>query len=177
MSKRFGRNQRRKARALISHLQESVEQDSQLIRVMNEQIEHGHYKMARVAQAVGRNAVISGEWSLVQLDSAAANAAWHNGYFELKLDRGEPMPAAFDPINPFVYQDTGFQTEMMHLLKVQAVRDLVRREVKCEVQLGAAKVCYCFSASVLRNASRQELQEVISKEVTRAVVDAVINAR
>ncbi|SEH89241.1 hypothetical protein [Paraburkholderia hospita] len=150
MSKRYGRNQKRRARERIAALEENgVRLRNAYARRTAENADltdHVQY----VASVLGHMSILSGE-SLHHTD----------GDDGMRLHVHNPLsflPGSLD-------ESEVAMMEIMRLLDVSAVRDMAKRSIHAIVHVGREQSCYAISETTLRSMSREQLAHFLTRKV------------
>lgn len=153
MSKRFGRNQRRRARERIAYLERSHAHMREGAALRERQIEDMREHLHYVAATLGHmNVLAAGELHEVE------------GRDRMQLAPSRPYRSTFDPAA--IMDPTEFAcAEIMRLLDVKAVHDMASRAVHTIVHLADKKVAYGISETALRTMPREALRKLLERQV------------
>ena len=150
MSKRFGRNQRRRAREQIERFASMYMEQQRINRRQVRDIADLQEHVRYVASTLGHMSILAGE-SLQHAD----------GYDGMQLHVHNPLsflPGALD-------ESEVAMMEIMRLLDVEAVRDMARRSIHAIVHVGREQACYAISETTLRSMSREQLAHFLTRKV------------
>lgn len=161
MSRRYGRNQRRRARECIAELEAELAQakvrNVALLAekyILLNRIEKAEDFQREVAQIVGREAIIAG--APVVLDYR----------YNRKTDQDciEIIPRqlfSFASRSADYAEIEAVRRETLHLLDVTAVADVMRHQMQAYVKLADGAIAYGISATALRRMTDAELRRHI----------------
>jgi hypothetical protein len=160
MSKRFGRNQRRRAREALAA---QVEQTTAAREEAQDRLSMYHYERQKsaemrrffkdVARRVGEQAFIAGGKSAIGIQKPGQTLR-AVVFEELDFSR-VTAPAA----------TSRMMTETLHHLETRAVRDPFRQELLFEAYLNGKSAGVCLSESLINRVSKEELVHVIQNSV------------
>lgn len=177
MSRRFGRNQRRRAREAlaaseqsISDLETAMTLDRALLRDQGRRLREYEYFQRDVVDLVGREAVIAGEPTTLDLkwDERDGDRIHHAPYQPLTMAR----------IIDRSWQDSyAVRDEVLRLLQVETVAEPMRQQVHARVTLADERVGYAISESALQRLSRDQIRKAIGEPMLRMLVDALMKRR
>lgn len=171
MSKRFGRNQRRRAReALTEQTNATVVAvlQAQELRELNDyqrrQNAHMHEFFKHVACRVGEQAFIAGGKGTINI-----------------TEPGQTLRAAvFEELDFWsvtaLSSTSRMMTETLHHLETRAVRDAFRREFIFEAFIHGKSAGVCLSESLIDRVSKEELVHVIQNSVAPQLAHHLANA-
>lgn len=176
MSKRFGRNQRRRAREAIAaleakaaNLEEAYRRETGLMRDISRRLQDANDHARAVAEIVGSNAIAAGEPITLQYQ-CMKNAR----DFRLAVP---PMRAEYSLMTTQSASMEFIMDETMHLLQCDAVASLTSHEMHCYVQLANGSIGYAISGAALMQRDNRELIELIVPKIARGLVEAIKKAR
>lgn len=167
MSRRFGRNQRRRAReelavqvARVAQLTESMGMDRELLKKQAAHLREAVDYAGEVAEMVGREAVIAGA-------PTKLNGEVFDGMRFAPL--APPQFASFAVDMPVQY----IRSETLRLLKMETVADRMRGQVHFRVTLADKVAGYTISESALQRMSEGEIERRVTPEIARFLVRAI----
>lgn len=178
MSKRFGRNQRHRAReALATEQANSKQRIGELVSVLEmartDLIEKGHRlreadDFARdVARAVGRSCVYAG----VALPQSFSMDRYEAAKYGMRVVSPQEFRGIEEFSNTMNVEQVRF--EVVRLLDIQAVRDKLRSQMHFRVQLADNVVGYAISESALSFMTHKELERILVMEITEEIARAL----
>lgn len=170
MSKRFGRNQKRRMREEIAAVTAARATDGLLLRDMRRQLDEAHDFAEAVREAVGRNAIIAGVPNRINYKMPEGERSFY---------QPAPMPRHAINYEPAIMDvdSYAFRNEVMHLLDIEAVRSVVAMEQHVLVNLADHRVGYAISAEALRRLSERELRNVIAPQITQFLIKSIMTRR
>lgn len=151
MSKRFGRNQRRRARERIAELEERGTRMRKAVATRDERIRDLEEHIKYVAAVLGHMNVLAGE-KLEQLEGCGDR---------MQVYVPEPMSSPFMDMD----ETEVACVEIMRLLEVEAVRDMAGRSIHAIVCLADKKAAYAISETALRKMPREALRKLLERQV------------
>jgi hypothetical protein len=172
MSKRFGRNQRRRAREAlaaaeqqIADLRLTIKMDRELLRSQSIQIAAANEFTREVAEIVGREAIIAGkpvrldyEWDRKR-NGDRINIAPHRPFTHLLSVESAPIEMV--------------RYETLYLLDVEEIADVLRNQMHAHVTLADKTVGYAISESALRRMTEHELRRRLAPEIAHGLVRSI----
>lgn len=161
MSKRFGRNQKRRMREQIAQLEQSVEMDRALLTRQSRKIGDYESFVQIVGEAVGREAVISGKPTLLKIGGGSRH--------EFQMIPRQP-PLSLECLDSGFEDTAAIRVEIMRLLNVKAIRDSLSRQMHVRVQFADGNVGYAMSDCAIDRMSEEELIRVIVPEISRLLM-------
>lgn len=164
MSKRFGRNQRRRMREAL-HMAELAAEREYAGRIMAEGIARENSRKleelrewrSEVIRMVGRSALIAGEPHILNVRYDPRT----EGYVRVPIQRSTPR---FDVT---AISDLSMQDEVMRLLMVDVVQDDLRQQSIAQVELDETRVWMALSQHAIRRSSVDDLVALISRDMAR----------
>jgi hypothetical protein len=161
--KRFGRNQRRRAREAIAALQQQQAQTLDKLAATQSDLFKANDFARQVAEVVGREAIIAGE--PVELDYQYQRR-------ERRLDSIRHWP--YKPVPAFwPWQEVAnapiewVRAETLHLLDIQLIADVLRHQMHAMVTIADEDAAYAISGSALRRMSAREIEASIAPHIAR----------
>lgn len=164
MSKRYGRNQRRRHRAeiasaqsMIASLVNSRAMDQGLLQNQSWKLSDLRDQLCDIAQEVGRQSALVGVETFLG-----------GGYDGMRIT---PVPLSLtNPIasSPSAYEKLTF--EVLRLLNVEAVRDRMRGHLHFHVELAGKGVTYGISESAIRDLTPEFLERRLAPEIAKLLV-------
>lgn len=169
MSKRFGRNQRRRAREAlaaseteIALLKRGMELDRHLMRSIRQDLEEARAFQRDVAAIVGRQAVIAGE--PVNLDLGRMTFDQADGWRVIPILPARWTVPSFTDAPPTM---EAIRHEILRLLDIELVADRMRGQMQAWVRIAGAEVCYGMTESAFRAMTEPELMRQLVGPVAR----------
>jgi hypothetical protein len=145
-----------------NNLASVLEQDRALLRDTGEQLRDLKRFFSDVARQVGHHALIAGK--VPKFVSYVPNDTWW------RMPVSEPVPAVdFSDASPMMMASV--QDEILHLLEVDAIRDVFAHRLNVRVRLAGGAVGYGISVSALMSEGRDRLAARIAPELATALVD------
>lgn len=163
MSRRFGRNQRRRAREALAAEQMRAG-GIELALSQARRNEDAQASLARalgkcaqeVAAQVGRHALIAGEPSPFEFTLPC-------GQKKFSMVPHQPL-MMMDPCDSLAI-DAQLHHQTMNLLEVEAVRDHFSKQMHCMVRLAGKGAGYSISTAALQQGGRDQLVRTISGQI------------
>lgn len=173
MSRRFGRNQRRRLREQLAAEQlHAVRVQKDLESRLGSRAAEA--MLARkfayeVANLVGAHALAAGEpvMSMVTLSL---------GETQFRLPVHTPQFPIYTPLGGSV-PDGLVHHEVMNLLQVKAVQLGAARDMHCLVRIGNGHAGYAISDSALHRADRDYLERTVGREIVRELLNQIRGGR
>lgn len=170
MSKRFGRNQKRRmrealaaAQATADRLEYARELDQALLRNQSSTISQLRDFIGDVGQMVGRASVIAGEPPFLT-----------NGFDGMQfapVDRSQGyVPEAGD--SPPTLEE--FQYEILRLLSIEAIRDKFSKTIHFRVGLSDKEAAYGISESALAMMPTEALKNRMAHEIAGQIAEFLV---
>lgn len=157
MSKRFGRNQRRRAREVLA---EQVKRTHLALEEAKDRLSMYHHErkqgeqmrqfFEQVALRVGEQAFIARGVNSIELDYPGQNK---RAAVREEFDYSASMRTSAETHHMVV--------ETLHHLETRVIRDHFRREMLFEAYIQGKSAGYCLSESLLRQASKEELMQLV----------------
>lgn len=173
MSKRFGRNQRRRAREAlaaseqrINDLECAIVMEGGLMASTRAKLSEARAFQRDVAEMVGREAVIAGEVTTLDYKWDAD----HGDHINYVPRQQLSMAMLCDRSEQEIYE---MRHEVLRLLNVEAVNEVMRHMVHARVTLADERVGYGISEAALRRMSRDQLRKTIYEPMLDMLVDAL----
>lgn len=170
MSRRFGRNQRRRMREALVEAQQTtssaVAVAAQRGRRVNELVDEARdlrTMLDEIADRVGRYAIAAG----VPHNFEARWLQRGKGRFQMDVPPDMPSMCTFGNSMDMTMR---FYDETMRLLEVEAVRDDFARQMHCRVTFDEHAIGYAISDHALRNMTAKEIERRIAPEIARLLV-------
>lgn len=164
MSKRFGRNQRRRAREALAAAQETVKQlefarrmDAALLADQSRTIDRLRSMISEIAYIVGHHAVIAGEPTVLTYGFDGMRAA---------PDRGE-LVVGYGPSGQEAPSFNAITAETLRLLKFSAIRDELARHIHFRVSLADGNIGYAISMRAIESMPADALERLLAVEISR----------
>lgn len=167
MSRRYGRNQRRRAREALAEagkrnelLEAAIKLDRGMLRRLREKLERAEAFQREVAEIVGRQAVIAGEPTSMNLGRVTFQQAdgWRvtpPRHFSLVELAHQPME--LEPL----------RAEVLRLLDIELIADKMRGQMQAWVTIAGAEVCYGMTEAAFRGMTDHELMRRLVEPVAR----------
>lgn len=163
MSRRFGRNQRRRAREALAdsdkkivQLQSGMMMDRALLSHQSEKIRKAEEFAREIADIVGRFSIIAGE--PVRMAGVC--------FDRMQIYAKESQ--SYASYNSFDFSPTEFlRSETLRLLKIKAVSGIFKSKMHVMVTLADKTVGYCLTESALHGMSAEWIERRIAPEIAR----------
>lgn len=162
MSRRFGRNQRRRAREQIAHEQQqsaalrvALEMDTAMLCLQSKKLREAEDYARQVASIVGREAVIAGE-------PTNLDARFQGKDHYKVVRRVEPELIAFGGTVPDVVE---MRYETLRLLRIKKISDNVSMQIHMYVSLADKTSAYCISERALANMPPDMLVDFLRERI------------
>lgn len=170
MAQRFGRNQRRRARAQVATLQHEAENLQQALDMNNGLLRHVSEQNRALSEAMREARFILGpSVALPPIESGPHPAPGHDSFmhpiFE-RLDFAEFSRSAMT-------ETTNVQIEHMHLLLTSVQEQPRTGDVHCRVQLAGGEWAYAISGSSIVNLSSEMLERRLLPELTEQLARSI----
>lgn len=185
MSRRFGRNRRRRAREALALSQSMLQAaDSNASRISaalrNAQADLAERDafIREVGEIVGRTAIIAGLPTKLNYKHHRARGDWSRtgpGENSLRIHVPQPMPSFEPSLNVQHTELSKVQDEILELLDIDLVADKMRPVIHARVTMADESVAYAISHAAIRRLTRGELQKrlalAIAEEMAAVLVD------
>jgi len=149
MSKRFGRNQRRRARERIAELDGAWTAQQAVIHRQNNRIAEFREHLKYVESVLGHMSILTGTHMQVM-----------DGHDGMKLSPPKPL------VSDYLDADENMCVQIMRLLDVKAVRDMASLTIHAIVELNSKKACYAISESAMRTMKPEALRYFLERQVS-----------
>lgn len=176
MSKRFGRNQRRRARESIAaltaragELEKGMAMDRGLIRQQSARLAEADAFAREVGAIVGREAVIAGEPVMMDLRWPRRSAMGPRLVPSKSLG-----PIDFETPLPSV---VSIQYETLRLLEVDCVADRISRTMHVRVTMDDKTIGYGLTEAALIQMTDREIESRVAPEIARMLAAALKRGR
>jgi hypothetical protein len=171
MSRRFGRNQRRRAREALAQAGHALLLEKEG-RIMAEAVARESSARARTlkelledfASRVGRYAIAEGVPAKFASD-------WLGRRSNFRLPVMPDVDASAMLSNASMYDTMTICDEVMRVLDVEVVRDHMKRDMHVRLYFDEHRVGYALSDHAVRNMTRAELVGRIAPEIATFLVD------
>jgi hypothetical protein len=178
VSRRFGRNQRRRAREEIAardlrlaQLDSGLAMTNGLLRNSTEEKQLLREQLAKIANRLGRYAVGAGLPVPFQFPHLRRQREFYMGVIH-------PMPLSpLDLTNSAVDTCCKISREIMRILDVEVVRDHMSRDLHCRLFFDGHMIGYALSDHAIQRMTSEELTEKIAPEITYLLVKEIQKAR
>jgi hypothetical protein len=161
MSKRYGRNQKRRAREEIARL--SSENAKNSLRADNERSRNGDLSdfQRRVFNIVGELSVVNQVATMMRVN--------RDGDFEVSIG------TRYGHIRSNPNSEVAYHTrrEVMRLLEVRSIRDDIEGMLHASVRISGWKAGFAMSDTALQRMPIDILAEDISRQIAYQLVDAI----
>lgn len=168
MSKRYGRNQRRRAREALAAAQERISNlvysgamDRALLGNVRAKLREAEDFQRDVAEIVGRHAVIAGVPTGLNLGRTTFRQA--DGW---RVIAPRPLPSVEEMMRPNM-ELTAMRDEVLRLLDIELVADKLRGQMQAWVTIAGAEVCYGMTEAAFRDMTEPELMRRLVEPVAR----------
>lgn len=171
MSRRFGRNQRRRAREALVQAAQSLGQEREA-RQMAEAIARESSARARtLRELLGEFASRVGRYAIAEGVPAKFESDWlgRRPNFRLPVMPEFDVSAIFS--NASMYDTMTICDEVMRVLDVEVVRDHMKRDMHVRLYFDEHRVGYALSDHAVRNMTRAELVGRLAPEIATFLVD------
>lgn len=175
MSKRFGRNQRRRAREALASANSSIEglrigrtMDAGLLIDMGRRLRDADDFARAVGEMVGREAIIAGE----PVDTGLTAYRIDGSMRALPNERVQARPSFDIPMSA-----SNVRIEVLRLLDIKVIADSMSRQMHCHVTLDDKTIAYAISDSALLRMTRSELERRMVPEIARQLADELVKTR
>lgn len=172
MSKRFGRNQRRRMREELAATQAQAEKIQTLAMMQEEHANRMAEEVADIrallhefADRVGRHAIAADIPPPYESDFLE-----RRGNFRMEVERQMPSLTEYLRMRDGRATTAAIQVEVMSMLDVEAVASVMRHEMHCRVNFDDHAIGYAISATALRNMTAREIERRIAPEIARLLV-------
>lgn len=187
MSRRFGRNQRRRAREALaqageqlrqaedkaSRFSEALEMDRALLRNVQSELAGRNAFIREVGEIVGRTAIIAGQPVKLNYKHHAKRGEMR-GYGDGSIIVEPYQPLSFSLSDSIEHASlTRVQYETMELLDVSVVADQMRDMMQAYVTLADETLVYGITRSALGKLSRNELVHRLTSEIATQLAVAL----
>jgi hypothetical protein len=163
MSRRFGRNQRRRMREALAASEKSADQLKALTDSLSARLIEADDFSFVVGSIVGRQAIIAGvpvtldyRWDRQKSGDRIAAYPYQPALFDVALQQPVPVDAV--------------RLEILDLLDVKVVQDVMRPQLHALVTLADKTVGYAISQSAIKRMTDQEITRVITPQIVRLLV-------
>jgi hypothetical protein len=177
MSKRFGRNQRRRAREALAvevakvarasifaqHATKLADERMQMYQHCSRELDKLQGFFAEVAQRVGRESILVGgeaDANLVDPDVRNFMAYPRPKYDSRRRNFSEPVSSIV-------------KSEIMRRLEVVAVRDVFEQQIVVRCYLNNKTVGIALSDTFLQRSTEQEISNRIAQELAQSLASAI----
>lgn len=176
MSRRFGRNQRRRAREALAQVTHSLDMERQG-RLMAEAMARESIARARTLKdLLGDFASRVGRYAIAEGVPAKFASEWLDRQPNFRL----PVMPEFDAgamfTNASMYDTMSICDEVMRVLDVRVVRDHMKRDMHVRLYFDEHRVGYAISDHAVRHMPRDALIDRISREMATMLVNALKEA-
>lgn len=168
MSRRFGRNQKRRMREELAAKQERVANletgmamDRGLLRDQSEKLSNLKEMMGEFAERVGRYAIAEGVPTMFDADWLMRKQS-----FGMSIEMGVPSFA----YHGAMLDSYRVHDEVMRILDVEVVRNHMARNMHCRLQFDGHQIGYAISDHALVGMTSDELARRITPEVVRMLM-------
>lgn len=168
MSRRFGRNQRRRAREAIAAAEQNIKKlqwatrmNLELLDLQRRKLRDAEDFQREVAEIVGRQAIIAGEPTSLNLGRTTFKQA--DGW---RVIAPRPLPSIEELMAPTMALEP-MRYEVLRLLDIELVADKMRGQMHAWVQIAGAEVCYAMTESAFRGMTDHELMHRLVEPIAR----------
>lgn len=178
MSRRFGRNQKRRMRAEQSALQAEVDEKSLYISQLNQAmlmdralLRKQHIDISNLRDALAEIAEEIGDQSALLGVKVRPYHVFTDGT-RLPLHEKPPVSVrALLDTQQDMYRTV--TTAVMRMLSVRAVADRMKGQIHLQVELADGAIGYAISEGAIRDMTPQFLERTVAPEIARGLVDAL----
>lgn len=174
MSRRFGRNQRRRMRTEIEQKSQDLARANDALAAaerlsadLKENVRELNQFIGFVGEQVGRHAIVSGLPSTLSMHYRQRN---------YRMPVQNPVPSIGDIMKAPPMSCEAIQYEIMHLLDVDAVRKPLSREMHFLAEVKGEVVGYVISESALRSMPSVEIERLIAPQMVHMLTKAIKEA-
>lgn len=176
MSRRFGRNQRRRAREALALAEQSLGREMQG-RHMAEAIARESTATAQtLKRLLGEFASRVGRYAIAEGVPTKFASEWLDRQPNFRLPVMPECDAGAIFSNASMYDTMSICDEVMRVLDVRVVRDHMKRDMHVRLFFDEHRVGYAISDHAVRNLPRAALVDRISREMARMLVNALKEA-
>lgn len=173
MSRRFGRDQRRRAREALALAEQSLEREI-LGRQMAEAIARESTARAQtLKRLLGEFASRVGRYAIAEGVPAKFASEWLDRQPNFRLPVMPECDASAIFSNTSMYDTMSVCDEVMRVLDVRVVRDHMKRDMHVCLYFDEHRVGYAISDHAVRNMPRAALVDLISREMATMLVNAM----
>lgn len=172
MSKRFGRNQKRRMREEIADLSQAVsglraarELDARLLAHQQNIIQIGDEALKRVEKVFGKHTAL-----LPPKPISARGNSRPDGFFEMQTDEYKFNPAS-SPDNDLVFNRTTTISRLHYVLARVKKEDLPDFGAHVVVNFADRRAAYAATASAIDHMDKRTITQHISESIAQYIVD------
>jgi uncharacterized coiled-coil protein SlyX len=167
MSRRFGRNQKRRMRAAMAEQAQSIENlntaiamDRGLLERQGQNLDELRGWLSDIAERLGHYAIVTG-------NAERFEAEWleRRGHFQMQtpssFDLSRALSLAIASPDSFIAY-----RQMMDILDLEVVADEMRQDMHCKVYFGDHRLGYAMSHHAIQHIPRRELIRRISEQLS-----------
>lgn len=164
MAQRFGRNQRRRARAQVATLQQEVQNLQLAIEMDNALLNDLSKQKSALSEAMREARHVLGE----SVALPAQESRYRPNKGETSFDIDPMTPLDFNSFSrSTLNESTTLQIERMHLLLTRVQRESLSAGLHCRVYLGKDSWAYAISESAINSLSPEMLERRLLPEISR----------
>lgn len=171
MSRRFGRNRRRRAREALAYAAQSLDLEKQGRKMAEAVARESTARVRTLKELLGEFAYRVGRYAIAEGVPAKFTSDWLGRRPNFRL----PVMPEFDAraifSNASMYDTMTICNEVMRVLDVQVVRDHMKRDMHVRLYFDEHRVGYALSDHAVRNLTRAELVSRIAPEIATFLVD------
>lgn len=167
MSRRFGRNQKRRMRAEVAAanaetaLHAAVARDNAAQRAAaQDQAAELRQELIDIGLRLGRYAIAAGVPHKFDADWLERGHGW----FRMHVPQPYPSVPSYGAVAPTTIQ---VSYEIMRLLEIESVRAPMSRDLHCRVAFDRHAIGYAMSDHALRNMTAKEIERHIAPQIAR----------
>ncbi len=179
MSKRFGRNQRRRAREALAVEVQRTEQTArlasdrlQMYQNCSRELDNLREFFGHVARRVGRESILVGGEVDAELDGPDVHS-----FRVIVRDEMPSYRVGAVAMPAMAKMQAKMQAQMMHRLEVKAVRDSFAQQIGVRCYLGNAQAGIAMSDQFLARSTEQELAHRIAQELAQCLARDIKRAK
>jgi hypothetical protein len=162
MSKRWGRNQRRRAREEQARLGEALEMAQGLARHLSEQKRHIEDELD------------DAKYFAVRFSAAFKPESWELvGPKRDRIEVEEQQPLEYDFSATAPMQSLTFRRLPLRMLLSEVKQEHFRRALHCRVKFGDGEWGYGITEQAIVNMPRERLVNLISREIARQIANKI----
>lgn len=176
MSRRFGRNQRRRAREALSQAAQSLDQERQGRQMAEAIARESTARAQTLKRLLGEFASRVGRYAIAEGVPAEFASEWLDRQPNFRLPLMPECDASAIFSDASMYDTMSVCDEVMRVLDVRVVRDHMKRDMHVRLFFDEHRVGYAISDHAMRHMPRDALVDRISREMATMLVNALKEA-